>query len=90
VWLDDKAYLLNTSGKEAFCYAVGESMSKGIKPVVHHFYGAEEVWPSRYLWNSVNEAVEQIEGDHSPVEYRQYIETYYPLGVMLEAYDKLL
>ena len=42
-WWEDKDFALITSGKEAFSYVAGEAMMKGIKPIIHRFFGADEV-----------------------------------------------
>jgi len=89
-FLEDKDFLLLTSMKEAFSFVVGESMSKGIKPLIHHFYGAENVWDEKYLWNKVSEVRPMLEGEYNSQEYRQYIEANYALPRMLDEYDKIL
>lgn len=62
-WLEDKNYLLSCSKKEAFGYNIAEAMAKGIKPVIHHFYGAEHIWPG-LTWNTIDEAVESLTDHH--------------------------
>jgi len=89
-WLEDKDYLLSCSKKEAFSYAVGEAMAKGIKPVIHRFYGAEEVWDEKYIWDTPSQAVKMLKEVPNSQEYRNYIEKTYPLNKMLEAYDKVI
>lgn len=71
--LDDKDYLLHASKKEAFSFATAEAMAKGIKPVLHHFFGAEHIWPG-LTWQSIDEAVEMItEPEYDSASYRQYL-----------------
>lgn len=84
-WLDDKDYLLSGSKKEAFGYNIAEAMAKGIKPVIHHFYGAENVWPC-FTWNTIAEAVHEIVyGDYNSEEYLQYlIDHGYTINQMME------
>lgn len=88
-FLEDKHYILLTSFKEAFSFIVGEAMAKGLRPLIHNFWGAEGVWDKKYIWNKVSE-VKPMLNDYNPIEYRQYIEKYYPLKKMLLEYDKLL
>lgn len=91
VWLEDKDFLLLTSVKEAFCYAVGEAMAKGIKPIINRFYCAEEIYPEKYLYDKISDAVKMITSEeYNPEEYRGFIEKNYPLDKFFEAYDKLL
>lgn len=71
-FLEDKDYLLCASHKEAFSYATAEAMAKGIKPVMHRFYGAEDLWPGM-TWSSIDEAVDMIVG--TPIE--RYVSSAY-------------
>ena len=88
---EDKTYALLTSFKEAFSYAMGEAMAKGVKPLIHHFYGAENVWDKKYLWDKVSECKPMLaEYEYNPQEYRGYIEKNYNLKDMLNQYDKIM
>ena len=89
-FLDDKDFILLTSQKEAFSFAIGEGMAKGLKPLIHNFPGAEEVWPKKYIWNKVSEAKIMLEEDFRPREYKYYIDQTYPLSKNLEEYNKLI
>jgi len=89
-FLEDKDFLLLTSIKEAFSFVVGEAMSKGIKPLIHHFYGAEDIWPEKYLWNKVSEVKAMLEGQYSSHEYRDFIDANYSLKKMLDEYNKII
>jgi glycosyltransferase involved in cell wall biosynthesis len=72
-FLEDKNYLLHASKKEAFSYATAEAMAKGIKPVLHHFYGAEDLWPG-LTWNSIDTAIFEItRGEYDSQSYRDYL-----------------
>ncbi len=84
-WLEDKHYLLHASHKEAFCYAVAEAMAKGIKPVLHAFYGSESLWGD-ITWRSTEEAVDRItENLYESESYRRYLqERGYTLDTMME------
>jgi glycosyltransferase involved in cell wall biosynthesis len=90
-WLEDKEFYLLTSGKEAFSYSTAEAMAKGIKPIIHHFYAAEEIYPQKYIYDKISDAVKMITSDeYNAQEYRKFIEDNYPLKKMLDAYDKIL
>lgn len=90
-FLEDKDYLLLTSFKEAFSFVTGEAMAKGIKPIIHHFPGAEKIWPEKYLWNSISEVKRMLtEYEYNSREYRDFIEATYPLDKMLKAYDQII
>lgn len=90
-FLEDKDYLLHGSHKEAFSAATAEAMAKGIKPVVHRFYGADSLWPGM-TWDSIDQSVEMITEDkYDSASYHQYlIDHGYTLPQMMEAIDKVI
>lgn len=90
-FLEGKNYLLHASHKEAFSYATAEAMAKGIKPVVHRFFGADDLWPGM-TWNMIDQAIEAITvGDYDSYSYRDYlIQHGYTLPQMMEAIDKVI
>lgn len=90
-WLEDKNYILSASKKEGFGYNIAEGMSKGIKPIVHRFFGADELWPN-ITWNSIDEAVAMITGgQYDSQSYRQYlIDHHYTVPDMMEKIDKVI
>lgn len=58
---EDKNYLLHTSIQEGHSYAIMEAMARGIKPVIHNFRGAKELYsPIHFIFNTVDEAVNLI------------------------------
>jgi hypothetical protein len=89
-WLEDKNYLLHASKKEAFSAATAEAMAKGIKPVIHRFFGADWLWEN--TWNSVDEAIEMITGgEYDSNKYRQYIlDKGYDLHSMMQSINKVI
>jgi glycosyltransferase involved in cell wall biosynthesis len=97
-WLEGIDVLLHPGMKEAFCYAVGEAMAKGIPAAVNQFYGSEEIWPARFRYATHEEAVRRINilSDFKAVREseglwgRGYIEARYDAERMFADYDKLL
>lgn len=79
-FLDDKNYILSTSIHESFGYSIAEAMARGIKPVVHNFPFATDIWPEEMLFSSVREAVETITSDHYDSNgYRAFVQDHYSL-----------
>jgi len=73
-WWEDKNYLLSTSMHEGHAYNILEGMARGIKPIIHNFDGAEELYEKEFLFNSIDEAVEKITNKSYDSEYyRNYI-----------------
>lgn len=90
-FLEDKDYLLHASHKEGFSYATAEAMAKGIRPVVHRFFGADDIW-SGITWDHIDEAVDMItDGEYDSASYRQYlIDHGYTLPQMMAKIDKII
>jgi len=66
-WVDDmegfwkdKNYLLHTSIHEGHSLAILEAMARGIKPILHNFRGARELYPRDVIFNTAEEAVKEI------------------------------
>jgi glycosyltransferase involved in cell wall biosynthesis len=73
-WLNDKDYLLSTSVCEGHPYNVIEAMTKGIKPIINNFYGAEFAFDNSLLFNNIDEAIEMITSDsYDSLFYHNYI-----------------
>ena len=62
-WLEDKHYIVSTSIVESQSMGLLEGMACGLKPVVHNFPGADQVFPSEFLFNISEEFCEQIVSD---------------------------
>lgn len=79
-FLEDKSYILSTSLHESFGYSIAEAMARGIKPVVHHFPFATDMWPEEMLFNTVDDAVNIIRSEtYTSRAYRQFIQDNYSL-----------
>jgi glycosyltransferase involved in cell wall biosynthesis len=90
-WLEDKDYILATTIHESFGFFIAEAMAKGIKPIIHNFLFSKEIWDERYLFNTIDEAVQMIESDeYNSEEYRRFIESNYSLDKQIEKTKKLL
>lgn len=92
-FLEGKNYLLHGSIKEAFCYAIAEAATKGIKVVANRFFGADAIWGgSGFLWNTIDQAVEMImEDKYDSASYRQYlIDKGYVLDSMMDQITKVI
>jgi len=77
-WWEGKGVILSTSIHEGHPYNIMEGTARGLRPVVHNFYGAKELYPASWLFNTVGEAVEEIEMPCTLICYpghdgRQYV-----------------
>jgi glycosyltransferase involved in cell wall biosynthesis len=92
-FFEDKDYVLVPSLKEAFSYVTAEAVCKGIKPILHNWYHAEDTWPKEWLYLTPDEAVQRIlDGytEEDSLNYRKFIVENYTLQKMFDAYDELL
>jgi glycosyltransferase involved in cell wall biosynthesis len=79
-WLADKHYIVSTSIGEGHPFNVSEALATGLKPAIHNFPGAEELYPPEFLFNSVEEFCRiMLEQEYNPRQYRQFIESRYSL-----------
>jgi len=89
--MPDMNYLLSGSIQESFGYSIAEGMACGLKPVVHWFEDADLIWPEKFLYKTVDEAVEQITNDeYNSVEYRKFIKDNYTIERQLGEIRQLI
>ncbi len=89
-WLADKHYVVCTSMIESQGMGVLEGMSLGLKPVIHNFPGAGEIYPSEYLFNISEEFCEHIfSEDYRPRKYRKFVEEKYAQSVQLSKINNI-
>ena len=93
-WLLDKQYILCTSVLEGHPVGLMEAMACGLKPIIHTFVGAKDLYPDEYLWSTVDEFVDMIL--HAPGEkmdseqYRRYVAATYSLPRQMEQIRNVL
>ncbi|MCH4259678.1 MAG: glycosyltransferase [Clostridium tyrobutyricum] len=80
-WLENKNYILCTSILESQNMSVMQAMAKGIKPIIHNFVGAKNVYTKKYIWNTIDDAVHMIlQDNYNSKDYRKFIENNYSLN----------
>jgi glycosyltransferase involved in cell wall biosynthesis len=89
-WLADKHFIVSGSIGESEGMGILEAMAAGLKPVVHNFPGAEEIFGSEFLFNISEEFCGQILSDrYEPYRYRSFVERRYPLKKQLAEINKV-
>lgn len=56
-YLEDKDYIISSSLFESFQYSIAEGMAQGLIPLIHHWPGAETIWPETYLYTTSDDLI---------------------------------
>jgi hypothetical protein len=89
-WLEDKHYIVSTSIIESQGMGLLEAMACGLKPAIHNFPGASQIFPSEYLFNIAEEFCDQVcSGAYEPEQYRRFVEQRYALRDQLTEVNKV-
>lgn len=89
-WLQDKHYIVSAGIGQGQGVGLLEGMACGLKPVIHNFPGASEIFPPEFLFNISEQFCEQItSGQYEPERYRSFVETNYSLKEQLSKINSL-
>jgi glycosyltransferase involved in cell wall biosynthesis len=90
-WLEDKNYILCTSILESQNMSVMQAMTKGIKPIIHNFVGAKDIYPESLVWNTISDAVYMVtDNDYNSKEYCFFVKNHFELQDQIEKMKSLL
>jgi glycosyltransferase involved in cell wall biosynthesis len=90
-WLDDKDYLILPTMHEGNPYSVLEAAAKGIRPLVHSFPGAAELYPEDWIFTTAKELVQRIVSDpYEPKSYREHVASRFGLKPQTERINNLI
>lgn len=96
-WFRKIGFVLSTSDYEGSHQSIAEGMASGAVPIIRNWLGSEELYPVKYNFRTVSEAVELIRLMTDDKNYnlesdkvRQYAAQLFDLQVINSEYDKLL
>jgi glycosyltransferase involved in cell wall biosynthesis len=90
-WLEDKNYVISTSVLESQHLSIMEAMAKGIKPIIHNFVGAKQVYEKKYVWSTIGQAVNMVVSeDYCSEDYRWFVNDRYSFDKQMAGINKLI
>jgi glycosyltransferase involved in cell wall biosynthesis len=90
-WLNDKQYIVCSSVLESQGMGLIQAMACGLKPVIHNFVGADQIYDRTFLWNSIPEFSEMIlSSEFDSQLYRRFVADRYSLERQTEAIDRIV
>ena len=90
-WCADKSFFVApfcSSGQEAYVY---QAMAFGLRPIVHGYFGAEQMFDAKNLFGTIREFCSLIGGNgYRPQDYRRYVAEKHDVHLLLPAFIDLL
>ncbi|QNO14462.1 FkbM family methyltransferase [Alkalicella caledoniensis] len=88
-WLEDKNYIISSSLLESQQLSIMEAMAKGIKPLIHNFVGAKEIYPSQFIWTTISDLLNLVfDDEYKSSDYRKFIEENYSLDKEISSLER--
>ncbi|MDL2271606.1 hypothetical protein LJC23_01055 [Desulfovibrio sp. OttesenSCG-928-I05] len=69
---------------------IAEAMAKGIKPLVHNYFGSSFFYPRKFIFNTQDECVAIAERDYNPAFCRAFVADRFSLQEQLAHVDAVL
>lgn len=96
-WYSAMGFILSTSDFEGSHQAIAEGMAAGCIPVIRNWEGADRIYPGRFQFESVEEAVEKVRGWHTPETFmdtaqacRKFAVAHFDSGLILDKLERLV
>jgi len=91
-FLGDKHFIVSSSPWEGHPVNIIEGMAMGLKPVVHNFLGASDMYPHEWIWSSIEEFQSIVTIGHwMPTVYRnQVIKNGWTLDAQVKSVEEML
>lgn len=96
-WFTKIGFLFSTSDHEGSHQAVAEAMASGTIPLIRNWDGADLIYPSKFVYKTTDEVIENILEFINPRKYqveKDYVQIYarehFHVSSILKKYDELL
>jgi hypothetical protein len=90
-WARDKHFIVSGGISFESAEAVMKCMAAGLKPVVHNFPGADEIFDSRFIYNISEDFCRMItEDDYCPQDYRRIAEETFDINKQFSTVNNAL
>ena len=90
-WLGLMQYVVSTSPWEGCPLNIIEAMACGVKPLIHNWQGAKNLFPSSLVFNTVSEFINLLTSpDYDAPEYRRHIENHFNADINVSKIDAYL
>ena len=69
-----------------------EAMCKGVKPLIHNFFGSEMIFKKDYIWSSIDDLVKMLSHNskYDSYTYRSFIKNNYSNVQIVKKYGEIL
>ena len=90
-WLDQMDFFVTTNMKDAFSLIVAQAAAKGIPTFPHNFWGAEGLYPKKWVWSTVDELINKMFlFANKSEDYRQFINDNYSNEKVMPKWESVL
>jgi hypothetical protein len=91
LWLQDKDFIICTSPWESQNMGRMEAMCCGVKPLIHHFLGADLIYKKEWLWKNLDDLVQLYnEPVYESQKYRDFVIMKYAHADMMKKLEEIV
>ncbi|MCP4703486.1 MAG: glycosyltransferase [candidate division Zixibacteria bacterium] len=90
-FLSDKSYIISTSPWEGCPNNIIEAMACGVKPLIHNWRGASDIFPEEFVFNTVDEFISILKSpDYDSLSYHNYVLEHFNAELQLPKIEKFM
>ena len=90
-WLTGMSHVICTSVLESQAKFVMEGMAVGLKPLIHNFVGAKDIYPTGLIWDTITDFCTQaLSPSYNALSYRAFIVRYFNTDDVVKKIDAVI